>query len=94
MENAGKTLHAITSYMASKHGEQKKESESLSFARHLVNELDAIQSVRLRKQVQLQVLQCVLEAQLAEMNFLLSDFLLYSKSVTACSFLFCGGKWL
>ena len=89
MENAGKTLHAITSYMASKHGEQKKRVKVC-----LANELDAIQSVRLRKQVQLHVLQCVLEAQLAEMNFLLSDFLLYSKSVTACSFLFCGGKWL
>lgn len=68
MENAGKTLHAITTYMASKHVEPKKDSESLTFARHLANELDVIQSVRLRKQVQLQVLQCVLEAQLAEMD--------------------------
>ena len=68
MENAVKTLHAITTYMASKHVGEKKDSESLTFARHLANELDVIQSVRLRKQVQLQVLQCVLEAQLAEMD--------------------------
>jgi len=45
--------------MASKHSEGKKETESLTFARYLANELDAIQSVRLRKHVQLQVMQCV-----------------------------------
>ena len=45
--------------MASKHSEGKKETESLTFARYLANELDAIQSVRLRKHVQLQVMQCM-----------------------------------
>ena len=46
--------------MASKHSEGKKETESLTFARYLANELDAIQSVRLRKHVQLQVMQCLI----------------------------------
>ena len=56
--------------MAAKHSkpnnEQHEERATLTFARHLANELDSIRSVRLRKQIQLAPQQTVLEAQLAE----------------------------
>ena len=65
MENAGNALSTINSYMAAKRP-KTEDSCLLTFAKHLANELDAIRSDRLRKQVQGQVLQLVLEAQLSE----------------------------
>ena len=56
--------------MAAKHSkpnnEQHEKRATLTFARHLANEIDAIRSVRLRKQIQLALQQTVQEAQLAE----------------------------
>ena len=70
MEQAGRTMSALSTLMAAKHSkpnnEPHEERATLTFARHLANELDAIRSVRLRKQIQLSLQQTVLEAQLAE----------------------------
>ena len=70
MEQAGRTMSALSTLMAAKqakpNNEQHEERATLTFARHLSNELDAIRSVRLRKQIQLALQQTVVEARLAE----------------------------
>ena len=70
MEQAGRTMSALWILMAAKHSkannDKNEERATLTFARHFAKELDAIRSVRLRKQIQLQLQQTVLEAQLAE----------------------------
>ena len=66
MEQAGRTMSALSTPMAAKHSkphnDNNEEKATLTF---LAEELDAIRSVRLRKQIQLALQQTVL-AQLAE----------------------------
>ncbi len=70
MEQAGRTLSALSTLMTTKHAKPSnatnEERPTMTFARHLANELDAIRSLRLRRQIQLQLQQTVLETQLAK----------------------------